>query len=133
MEKSLLCPSYFAKSGANLFGIKDANGEVQYLKQTVEIDSTFVEETQKGSQAEGRFRFSGKCIEKGCAQWESESKSCGLAQKLIHTFQKTVEGKVIPDCPIRAECRWYAQEQALACVNCNEIFRNSEIDFIQTT
>lgn len=120
-KSSLSCPSYIAKPNAELFGIRSENGEVLYLKKTIPIDEIFIEATQKGRQAEERFRFSGKCIEKGCKQWESNQ--CGLVSKVIEAFQKSMN-EHIQHCAIRQTCRWYEQEKDLACANCTEVFRN---------
>ncbi|MCF0054651.1 hypothetical protein [Dyadobacter sp. CY356] len=128
-EKSLDCPSYVAKPGADLFGMISENGKVTYLNEAIRIDKTFVEETQKGRPAEERFRFSGKCIQHGCHQWEDGK--CGLIQKVIQLHQNPPSA-FIQHCAIRHTCRWYAQEKELACANCSEVFRNSEMVFLQS-
>ncbi len=126
MKTSLSCPSYIAKNGAELFGIINSDGQVHYLSESIKIDDDFVDEANKGRKPEERFRFAGKCIEKGCKQWVSETKECGLTQKLVRTFNKSISLENLPNCPIRQKCRWFAQEQELACANCSEVFRNKE-------
>lgn len=121
--KHLTCPSYVAKSGAELFGIAGTDGEVIYLKQVIAIDNIFIEETKNGRPAEERFRFSGKCIENACKQWKNNQ--CGLTQKLIKRINKPI-ASTLQDCPIRQKCRWYEQEKDLACANCTQVFRNKE-------
>ena len=131
MKPALFCPSYVAKSGAALFGIVNAEGKTQLLAQPVEIDSTFVEEAKKGKPAEERFRFAGRCVEGGCGHWVGSEKRCGLAEIVIHTYQKPLENAPV-FCPIRHNCRWFAQEKELACANCTEVFRNQELQFFKT-
>ncbi len=128
MGTSLLCPSYLAKSGAELFGIVNGKDEVVLLAQTIKIDNTFVEEAQKGKPAEERFRFAGKCITSGCRHWVGIEQKCGLTEKVIHTYQKPIEN-ASEICPIRQKCRWYFQDKELACANCTVVFRNQEIMF----
>lgn len=128
-ENSLDCPSYIARPGADLFGIVGENGNVVYLNDTIRIDKTFVDEAQKGRPAEERFRFSGKCIQHGCHQWENGK--CGLIEKVIQLHQFPASNSP-QNCAIRNSCRWYAQEKELACANCSEVFRNSEKMFLQT-
>ncbi len=130
METQLSCPSYLAKAGAELFGIVNSEGKVELLAQSIKIDKTFVEEAKKSKPAEERFRFSGKCIEGGCGHWVGTKQKCGLAEKVIHTFQKPL-GNAPIECPIREKCRWFKQESHLACANCTEIFRNQELQFVQ--
>jgi hypothetical protein len=124
--QSLSCPSYVAKPGVELFGIMDDGGEVRFLQETIVVDHVFIDEASKGGRPEERFRFTGKCIERGCKQWDDTSKACTLARKLIDAFGNTPEKELIPFCPIRKRCRWFAQEGELACANCTPVFRNHE-------
>jgi len=78
--------------------------------------------------AEERFRFSGKCIQHGCHQWENGK--CGLIEKVIQLHQNPASNSP-QNCAIRNSCRWYSQEKELACANCSEVFRNSETMFLQ--
>lgn len=126
METTHVCPSYVAKAGSEIIGIVNAVGKIELLSQTIKIDKTFIEEAKKSKPAEERFRFSGKCITSGCKHWENQEKKCGLAEKVIHTYQRQVENS--PEvCPIREKCQWFYQEKYLACASCTEIFRNQEI------
>lgn len=122
---SLLCPSYVAMPNAELFGVVGRSGEVVFLKESIVIDEIFIEETKKGRPAEERFRFAGKCVKKMCKHWVNDNQECGLVEKLIHINNKPIS-KNLQECPIRLECRWYAQEKELACANCKEVFRNNE-------
>jgi hypothetical protein len=131
-EKSLQCPSYIAKPGADLFGIVNPDGKVAYLDEPVKIDKTFVDaakahEEETGKAAEERFRFSGKCIQGGCSQWSHAHASCSLVGRVIEAMNKKAEREeLLAPCAIRTNCRWYAQQGALACANCNEIVRSVE-------
>jgi hypothetical protein len=127
-NRPILCPSYVAKPNIDLFGIVGADGSLLYLKNTITIDNTFIKETLNGRPAEERFRFSGKCVEKGCNHWESNK--CGLIEKLIHTTRNPISEN-LQHCAIRDKCRWFLQENKLACSNCNEVFRSQETIFFQ--
>ncbi|WP_439581754.1 hypothetical protein [Dyadobacter bucti] len=133
-QESLQCPSYIAKPGADLFGILGKDGKVEYLEEPIRIDKTFVEaakvhEEKTGRSAEERFRFSGKCIEGVCSQWSHENSHCSLVGRVIEAMNKKVEAEnSLMPCSIRHSCRWYAQQGALACANCNEIVRVVEQD-----
>ena len=132
MDKSnenLLCPSYYNKPGAQLFGIVNSSGFIDYLKTTIEIDETFVEEANKGRAPEKRFRFAGKCAKNGCNQWQKSNNQCGLVDSIIEVFDKKSTAK-IPECAIREKCRWYAQRKETACINCNEVIRNIEMKML---
>jgi hypothetical protein len=126
MEEDLLCPSYVAKPGALLFGVVNRAGFINYLSATLEVTEGFIEEGTQGRPLETRFRFAGKCAKGACKQWQSDKKNCGLTDQVIDIFQNTPPLALAP-CPIREKCRWYRQQQSLACAQCNEIIRNIEI------
>ena len=125
-SQSLLCPSYVAKPGAALLGIVDADGRVSFLKTPIRIDNTFVAEARRGRPPEERFRFTGKCIQSGCHQWDNDNHQCSLVDRLIAGFERATDVS-IPDCPIRSRCRWFAQRGRAACVNCNDVVRHAEV------
>jgi len=129
-DNSLLCPSYVAKPGAQLFGIVNGNGFIDYLKTTIEIDEAFVEEAHKGRPPEQRFRFAGKCAKNGCKQWDGKQGACGLIDNII-TMNERVETEVLQTCAIRERCRWFAQRGATACANCNDVIRNLERELLE--
>lgn len=130
-EESLLCPSYIAKPGAQLFGIVNAENRISYLPQPITIDATFVEAAREGRPAEERFRFAGKCIQNGCHQWNDARKACSLVDRLIEQLEKTVQA-ALPDCPIRDRCRWFRQRGETACAQCDEVIRHNEMAFLDT-
>lgn len=122
----LLCPSYISKPGAQLFGIQNSDGKISYLKESIPVDQTFVAAAQLGRPAEERFRFAGKCIERGCHQWSDTQQQCGLAGAIIARMNMPLSN-ASEHCPIRSRCRWFAQNGMLACANCSEIVRNLEV------
>ncbi|MGA0558059.1 hypothetical protein ACO2Q8_15475 [Larkinella sp. VNQ87] len=125
-EGFLLCPSYIAKPGAQLFGILNAEGRVSFLRQPIPIDHTFVEAAREGRPAEERFRFAGKCVRTGCHQWSKSRQACTLVERLL---ENRVSSSALPDCPIRNRCRWFHQRAETACQSCNEVIRHHEMSF----
>lgn len=128
--QNLLCPSYVAKPGASLFGIIQADGKVDYLPEALEVDKKFVDEAQKGRTPETRFRFAGTCAKSGCGQWDKKEHNCSLVGRIVKALDKPIQAAT-QDCPIRTKCRWFAQQGALACANCNEIMRNFETQLVE--
>lgn len=123
---ALLCPSSLAKPNAELFGILDSSGQIEFLETSITIDKTFIEAAKDSRAPEERFRFAANCIKGGCHQWDASHANCGLVGKIIENMNKQVD-KFLPICSIRDRCRWYHQESELACHNCNEIVRNTRI------
>lgn len=128
-SKKLLCPSYVCKPGAQLFGIVNSSGFVDYLNTTLEVNEEFVKEANKGRAPEKRFRFAGNCAKNGCNQWDKEGSQCGLIDTVVEVFDKS-NSQELQTCAIRDKCRWFAQKKELACHNCNEVIRNIEIKML---
>ncbi|KQT24500.1 hypothetical protein ASG22_10905 [Chryseobacterium sp. Leaf405] len=115
-----LCPSYVGKVGAQLFGVMNIDGKVQFITPLT-VTEDFI---QQNDNLEQRFRFTGKCVEKGCAQWNNEESKCSLSKKVQNLeVNKSLE---LSFCPIRSQCRWFSQDGNEACFSCNEITRNME-------
>lgn len=115
-----MCPSYVGKVGAQLFGVVNKDGKVQFITPLT-VTEEFV---QQNDHLEQRFRFTGKCVEKGCAQWNNEESKCSLSKKVQNLDLN--QDKELSFCPIRSQCRWFSQDGNNACFSCNEITRNME-------
>lgn len=115
-----LCPSYVGKVGAQLFGVVNKDGRVQFITPLT-VTEEFI---QQNDNLEQRFRFTGKCVEKGCAQWDNEESKCSLSKKVQNL--ETIKNKELSFCPIRSQCRWFSQDGNDACFSCNEVTRNME-------
>ncbi|HMQ59826.1 MAG TPA: hypothetical protein PKE06_04110 [Flavilitoribacter sp.] len=131
-EGSLLCPSYICKPGAELYGIVNSSGLIDYLKSTIEVDHTFFAVAQKGREPEKRFRFAGNCAKNGCKHWNKTDHQCGLIDQVIEVIDNNIEGTLQP-CPIRIKCRWFRQRGGLACAQCSEVIRNLEASILEAT
>ncbi|WP_449400100.1 hypothetical protein [Chryseobacterium wanjuense] len=115
-----MCPSYLGKVGAQLFGVVNKDGKVQFITPLA-VTEEFV---QQNDHLEQRFRFTGKCVEKGCAQWNNEESKCSLSKKVQELDLN--QNKELSFCPIRSQCRWFSQDGNEACFSCNEVTRNME-------
>lgn len=124
-RESLLCPSYVCKPGAQLYGMVNSSGFIDYLKSTMEITETFVVEANKGRVPEKRFRFAGNCAKNGCGHWDKGEHECGLIDQVI-TIVDNAETEKLQHCAIREKCRWFRQRSGLACAQCSEVIRNLE-------
>ncbi|WP_338870752.1 hypothetical protein WBJ53_23585 [Spirosoma sp. SC4-14] len=129
---SLLCPSSIAKPGATLFGIQDSTGHIEYLEEPIVVDKTFVETARQGRAPEERFRFASNCAKSGCGHWDSGNAGCSLVGKLVEAMNRNV-AQTLPVCAIRSNCRWFHQEGASACANCNEVVRNIRVQGLAVT
>ncbi len=120
---SLLCPSAVAKPGAELFGVQNASGHIEYLNEPIVINKTFLETARQGRSPEERFRFASNCIKNGCGHWTGQETGCGLIDKVVEAVNRKAEATLVA-CTIRDRCRWFHQQGAAACANCDEIVRN---------
>jgi hypothetical protein len=83
------------------------------------IDAGFLPAVATHGPPERRFRFSSRCVEEDCSQWEDGR--CGLIDRVIGcvaTADALETPATLPRCGIRASCRWWRQRGASACAVC---------------
>lgn len=129
---SIMCPSNRCKPGSKLLGVRQDNGTVSILPEALPIDESFIETVKQNPVApEQRFRFTNKCIESGCNQWNG--KGCGVIEQVIQYLEHIPQSLDLPKCSIRPKCRWFLQKGADACKICRYIVTEiTEADY-QTT
>jgi len=121
-SKKILCPSAHATEGAILLGVRQSDGTVLFIKDRISVTKEFLDIASKGDEPETRFRFSCPCIGKGCKQWVDGG--CSLPDRLINMISSSDSvNEPLPDCSIRAECRWFNQRGYEACRICPIIIR----------
>jgi hypothetical protein len=65
------------KSWGAAFRVVNKDGKVQFITPLT-VTEDFIEQNENLEQ---RFRFTGKCVEKGCGQWNHEESRCSLSKK----------------------------------------------------
>jgi hypothetical protein len=63
------------------------------------------------------FRFAGRCVEHDCQHFHDDR--CALGAKLATSITEGVQ--MLPTCPIRRSCRWFAEQGRTACAACSSI------------
>lgn len=112
-----MCPSNRCKPGSKLLGVRQSDGTVSILPEPLPIDQEFIDKvTDHPRPPEQRFRFTNKCIENGCSQWNG--KGCGVIEQAIQYLDKIPSDSQLPRCSIRVHCRWFLQKGADACKVC---------------
>lgn len=92
---------------------------MEFLGEPLPVNEEFIQIATKGRSVGQRFRFAGPCLKAGCAQWRDGG--CSVAAETMTRAQTTAAPAQLPDCGIRASCRWYAQEGAVICTACPEV------------
>ena len=121
-EKNLMCPSSRCEEGAVLVGVILSDGTVAYAAERRVVTQEFVQIARQGRTPERRFRFGGTCIKSGCRQWTGDR--CGVVDRVTGLVgadadvQERLNDRNLPECSIRAECRWFDQSGELACAVC---------------
>ena len=128
-SNSIMCPSNRCKPGSKLLGVRQDDGTVSILPQALPIDDFFIETVKRDVlQPEQRFRFTNKCIETGCSQWNGNG--CGVIEQVVQYLEHIPPNQDLPKCSIRPKCRWFLQKGADACKICPYIVtRITEDDF----
>jgi hypothetical protein len=76
-----LCPSAPGTPGSLLIGVVEEDGRVAKLGTPLPVDAGFLDQARAHSSPERRFRFSSRCVEGHCAQWDGEQ--CGLIDRVF--------------------------------------------------
>jgi len=115
--EQLLCPSYIAKEGAHLLGVKQKDGTIGILPKPLHVTEAFFQVAQQnGIKPEEHFRFVGSCMVSGCKQWTNNS--CSIASRAVELINLVSDSIPLPTCSIRPTCQWYFQEKSNACKVC---------------
>jgi hypothetical protein len=114
------CPSARAEPGNTLYGVVQGE-KVARLGTPIELDAAFVATVSARGPPEQRFRFAGRCLEGGCAQWQNGG--CGVIERVLEARPVEVAG--LPRCYLRPSCRWYAQRGAAACAVCDLVITDT--------
>jgi hypothetical protein len=115
-EFQLLCPSGRCKKDSILLGIVQPEGNVSIAKEKIFINESFIKIAKLGRTPEKRFRFAETCVTSACKQWTNGK--CGVISKAIQIVIDEDKKSQLPECAIRAECRWYHQQGNDACFIC---------------
>ncbi|GAB3524006.1 hypothetical protein [Emticicia fontis] len=110
------CPSATCETGAAVIGIVNQEGFVSLLPQKIDVTDEFVAIAHQGNTPEKRFRFTNKCVESGCRQWDGAR--CSVIDKVLHMNADFEIFAHLPTCSIRSNCRWYYQSGGKACAVC---------------
>jgi hypothetical protein len=117
LRKRLLCPSAPADVKAILLGVIQSDGSVAFIKDRMEVTREFLDVAAKGRAPETRFRFSSTCIGSACAQWTNGR--CSIPERLADMIPSSeTADTLLPNCSIRAQCRWFHQRGSDACRIC---------------
>ena len=120
------CPSAPIEPGSSLFGVVAEKGQIAYITPNVPVTSELLVILQaSGVPVENRLRFAGACMEHKCVQWNGQPGSgrCGLIDQAVDVHHTDSDLETLPQCGIRASCRWFAQYSRRACSVCPEIIR----------
>ena len=118
-DSPALCPSAPGTPGALLIGVVEENGLIANLGTPLPVDAGFLEAVATHGPPERRFRFSSRCVEGHCSQWDG--RGCGLIDRVVGyvaTEHALETQATLPRCGIRASCRWWRQRGASACMAC---------------
>jgi hypothetical protein len=116
-QETIMCPSHRCKPGSQILGVRQEDGSIAILPQTLPVDEDFVAKTKDHPvPAERRFRFTNKCVESGCKQWNG--KGCGVVERVMDYLDVVPSASLISNCPLRKSCRWFFQRGENACKVC---------------
>lgn len=115
-EPAATCPSAPAVGSSRLLGIVGPSGRVVYTPGGPRLTETLRDGLDADGRLEARYRFSGACVESGCAFWQGGE--CAAVIAAHREYDAVADGGPLPECGIRDSCRWWAQEGPAACGVC---------------
>jgi hypothetical protein len=117
MKHEKACPSATCEEGSKVIGVVNEVGTVQFLSSPLPVTKEFIDIASQGRTPEKRFRFTNRCVENGCSQWNGSG--CGIIEGVLKTEQQIkIKSKPLPKCGIRTQCRWFHQAGRDACIVC---------------
>jgi hypothetical protein len=118
-DSDSLCPSAPAQEGALLLGRFNANGRLAFAVTPLPLTADFIAAAAEAGDVGKRFRFSARCMQRGCSRWQ-EGK-CTVATAAAQVASQPEGAENFPTCLIRPQCRWFQQEGVRACQICPHI------------
>jgi len=92
------------------------DGETSYLDTHVPLTGELLALTEPVGHSRV-LRIAARCEENACTHFDGVN--CRLATRIVQLLPAVSD--VLPACLIRAECRWYRQEDRAACLRCPQI------------
>ncbi len=119
-KRAPLCPSAPGRSGESVLigvvtGTPDA-ARVLPLEAAMEVTPEVLALSGPVSPSEV-FRFASTCRAEACTHFATGR--CQLAERAVTALPEVTQQLFY--CPIRARCRWYAQQGAAICRRCPQI------------
>jgi hypothetical protein len=118
-ETAWLCPSAPPREGALLLGRFNAGGRLAFAMTPLPVTNEFLAAAAEGGEVGKRFRFTARCMNDACSRWVDHQ--CLVGKAAAAVAGQCEESAVLPACPIRSQCRWFAQEGGVACRACPEV------------
>ena len=104
---------------ARIFGVVAGTPEeprIAYLKQNATVSADMLEQLGELKPTQV-FRYSGRCVESACAQFENGC--CSLGRRIAERLAPVTD--TLPSCQIRQGCRWFAEIGGAACLRCPQV------------
>lgn len=122
-----LCPSSDANSpDAVVVGVvlgSASEPRVTPLERPVPVTDEIIAQTAP-LPATRVLRIAAPCQERQCRHFANDR--CAFAAKVVRMLPTVTD--TLPPCPIRARCRWFAEEKIAACLRCPQVVReNAEL------
>ena len=121
----LLCPSsHIDRPDVKVLGVLAEDGRLRLLAEPRPATPEFVAIAKRGRDPHLRFRFTSPCGQSACGSWKDGR--CGIAEIEVEHLEP--DPGPLPDCSIRATCRWYHQRGDAACRVCPQVVHGLFVD-----
>jgi len=113
-QGALNCPSVPVQRGGIAIAVRDGDGDdFKFLKETFPVSAGALGDCLATS-VQVRLRVTGPCIRVACESWTSTGCRWGHAVASVGRNRSEVS----ESCPIRDNCRWFAENGESSCRAC---------------
>jgi hypothetical protein len=91
----------------------------EYLPEAIPVTTPMLQEMAQAPIEVGEvFRFTKRCREESCRQWDEKAGACSLINRWVTALNVPAETP-LPRCAIRRDCQAWHQIGAQACRRCH--------------
>lgn len=119
-QEKIMCPNSLPVIGGVVLGIVNEDQGITLLPEPEPVTPEFYKMVIKDTGLEAQFRFSSPCVEGKCRHWTGHA--CDVPSRVMQSIEENIAADTaLPECFIRASCRWFGQDGAKACMACTEV------------
>lgn len=112
--QKLMCPSHPVETAKVVIGQRTAGGVLAFFSEPLPFPDV-AREVVSHERLHREVRLAGPCVMSACSYWVG---SCQLGRFVT---ESAGDSDTAPECSIRGQCRWFAENGEDACGACSSV------------